>query len=226
MTTQKAFARYAGEKAVLWIDPSRIDTTIGTKWPVGKRKIRQLRKYLHPSVSDLARPWFKHREPFCIPANSFGSPTAIISTKRYQRIAEFVHHSGNVRETLWYEMLMDELKKDGIARHKEIEMLCEDDIVAFLQGYARDLVSSILDYGFKPDFTGYESTALVGPDGTLHKSGSGNHRFYICKALGISKFPLRVVGAHAAWLVSAGLSADIASDATLEALQRVEANHN
>jgi hypothetical protein len=78
-------------------------------------------------------------------------------------------------------------------------MHTEDDIRAFFADYALDLADSLSANGYCLRKGKDIGTVLVGPDGSLHKSASGNHRFYVARILGISPFPVMVTGVHRAW---------------------------
>jgi len=42
-------------------------------------------------------------------------------------------------------------------------------------------------------------TVLINRDGKLDKAGSGDHRFYVARVLGLQRFPVCVVGVHHDW---------------------------
>ncbi|TNF22694.1 MAG: hypothetical protein EP318_02900 [Rhodobacteraceae bacterium] len=218
---QKTFVRQAGARAVLWIDPARVTHHSGSKWPVGKHRLKQLGRVLPPPLVRLLRPWAKGSEPFAIPRAHFGAVEPVTATPRYQRVADFIAHKDAVRHSAWYRDLMADLDRDGIARHKEIAMQDEAAVVDFLEGYVRKLVVSLATEGYRPDAVGFESTAVIDATGGLCKAGSGNHRFNIAKVLGVDRFPLRVVAAHEDWL-GRGVAR---TEEVLARLPQVEAAH-
>lgn len=218
---QKTFVTEAGARAVLWIDPARVDGHSGTKWPVGKHRLKQLGRVLPAPLVRMLRPWVKRNEPFAIPAAHFGMVEPVVDTPRYLRVADFVRHKDDVTQSAWYRDLMADLAQDSVARHKEIAMRSEAEVVAFLQGYVGKLVNSLATEGYRPDAVGFESTAVIDAEGRLCKAGSGNHRFNIAKVIGVDRFPLRVVAAHEDWL-GRGV---VQTSAVLSRLAEVEAAH-
>lgn len=217
---QKDFTLEAGDRAVLWVDPAQVDGHAGTKWPVGKHKLRHWGRVLPKPVIRALRPWAKRNEPFLIPRQHFGPIEPVVETERYLKVEDFIAHKQNVTASAWYAELMADLARDGVARHKEIALRTEQDVLDFLHGYVGRLVTSLATEGFQPEHGGYESTAMIDADGRLCKAGSGNHRFKFAKALGVAPFPLRVVAAHEDWAPEVRRTDDV-----LALLPRVEAAH-
>lgn len=223
--TQKQFITQAGERAVIWINPANIAFHAGTKWPVGKRRLAELERKLPRALVNLARPAIKRREPFVIPADCFAELRAIVGSDRWEKIGDFVRNKDRITETLWYRALTEDLDRNGVAMHKKIAMRSRDEIEDFLIGYVRALVESLQTEGFKPDRDGdgYASTAVVNADGTLCKTGSGNHRFVMCKVMGIDRFPLKIVGAHEDWVRTRFGRLDVTTETLIPALAEIEA---
>ncbi|WP_353472240.1 hypothetical protein PVT71_13160 [Salipiger sp. H15] len=215
--TQKDFLRDAGERSVIWVDPAAVDMTSGSKWPVGKRRLRKLSRFLPGPVVALVRPSVKRREPFVIPRDVFSPPRPIAETPRYHRVADFLRHRADVAQSAWHRDLLAELAQEGVARHKEVEMRSPAEVDAFFDGYVLPLIDSLERDGYRAEAEGYASTAVIGPAGEIIKTGSGNHRFCIAKVLGLARFPLKVVGAHEDW-VARELGADPSTEAVLHAL--------
>lgn len=222
---QKTFIAEAGDRAVLSIDPARVDLHSGTKWPVGKQRLRELGRWLPAPVVRLLRPWIKQAEPFARPRAHFGALEPVEATERYRKVADFIRHRHEVTHSLWYTDLMAELDRNGVSRHKAIEMRSRDEVLDFLHGYVGGLVESLATDGFSPDNGGFESTAVIAADGALCKTGSGNHRFNIAKALGVAPYPLRVVAVHEDWLPEGLSPRDLTTEDVLALLPEVEAAH-
>lgn len=196
---QSDFLEHPENLSVIWVNPTVIDSTVGSKWPVGKRRVRKLSRILPAPLVAMIRPAIKRREPFVIPRDVFAAPQPICDTPRYRRVADLLQHRDDVTQSAWYRDLMDELRETGCARHKQIEMRSAAEVMEFFAGYVLPLVDSLEREGFRGDVEGYPSTAVIGPQGEIIKTGSGNHRFCIAKALGLDRFPLKVVGAHEDW---------------------------
>lgn len=225
--TQNDFVRLAGEDAVLWIAPAAVPCSIGTKWPVGKHRLKRLARVVPKPLLKPLRPVLKRREPFAIPAARFGPPLRTDTTVIHHRLRDFIEGDGDPRRTLWFRTLDAELKRNGTVRHKSIVMRSEQDIADFLSTYVGGMVRSLKAEGYRKQAAGYESTAAVGPEGRLYKSGSGNHRFCAAGVLQLERYPLRIVAAHEDWL-AAQFGPDrrrVPMAALLEALHKLQDDH-
>ncbi|MHA6324672.1 hypothetical protein [Roseivivax sp. CAU 1753] len=211
---QKDFTRQVQGRAVVWIDPRKVLYHGGTKWPVAKLRIRQASRFLPKAVVSLAHPALKEREPFFIPGDLFGRTTTLEANSKYNKVADFIAHRDTVDDSIWFRQLMDELRTRGVAVHKDIRMRSEAEVRDFFRDYVGGLADSLVAEGFSDEKSSYESTAVINRDGALVKTGSGNHRFNMCRVLGVTPFPLKIVGAHRDWFTE---RADL-STATLETL--------
>lgn len=223
--TLKSIRQTLGSRAVVWVDPGKITHHTGTKWPVTKLRLARARRVLPRALTNPLRPLLKSREPFFIPREVFATPTSVEDEHRYGLLSDFIARRDTPEDTEWFRLLLRECRSGGIAHHKSIEMRSETDILDFLRGYAGGLIDSLVRDGFRPEKTGYESTAVITADGALTKAGSGNHRFAICRILGIERFPLRIVGAHEDWYRSNAPGARFDTETLLALFQRVEAAH-
>lgn len=223
--TQKAFRARTGDAAVLWICPGSVTGYAGTKWPVAKARLAQAERFMPRALANMLRPALRKREPFVTPAMHFQPATPIAETERYRKIADFVHRTGAVEDTLWFRNLAESLARDGVARHKSIDMRSLEDIHDFFDSYVFPLIESLRDEGFKADRTGYESAAMIDSEGRLSKAGSGVHRFAICQILDLPRFPLRVAAVHADWYAREVVPGGDTWNALNDALMRVEAGH-
>lgn len=189
-----------GDRLVLWINPTTIDCDVGTKWPVSRHMERRTIGRLPQSVTrGLLRPVLHQFEPFVVPSRYYGDPKTIESIEKYRKVEEFIRNGNNIECTLWFRELVDELEHCGVAKHKSLHMYSVDDISAFLKTYVADLVESMRRTGYclakGPDL----GAVIVNRRGKLDKAGSGNHRFYVAKVLGLQRFPVRVTGVHSDW---------------------------
>lgn len=193
----KSFRAKVGDKAAVFVCPSRVTNHTDTKWPVTDARLEMLERVMPRAFSHLLSPALKQREPFVIPACHFRDPTSVFENGRYRKIEDFINRSGSVQDTLWFNELAERLRINGFARHKKIIMHNRSDIHDFFKSYVIPLIDSLRRDGFRPDKTGYESAAIVDSEGRLSKTNSGCHRFAICQVLELPRFPLRVVAVHA-----------------------------
>lgn len=222
---QKQFLNIADDRNVIWIDPATIDYSTGSKWPVGKHKLRQLNRFLPKPIVNLFRSGIKRREPFIIPPEHFGKKTRMVDTGHFRKVDDFIQNKNSIPQSLWHKELVQALQSTGKARHKGIELTNIEQIDQFFQSYVVPLVDGLQSEGYNDPQGGYESSAVIDADGTICKTGSGNHRFCICKSLKLDRFPLRIVGMHADWPPVAALGEDIEFEDVVKLLKDVEASH-
>jgi hypothetical protein len=165
-------------------------------------------------------------EPFIIPADHYPMPTPIVTHKKYVKIRDFMDHQHNVRGSLWYRQLVAALETTGVARHKRHHMQSEQAIVEFLEGYADGLVGSMAREGYRMDKGGDIGKAIIDENGCLQKAGSGDHRFFTARILGVDRVPLKIDGVHATWAErTLGSSSRVDLDSLAAAIRRFDLAH-
>lgn len=90
MLRQKEFIKAAGDKAVIWVNPRNVKHGIGTKWPVGKGRLRSMQKRMPTFLVNLIRPYVKAQEPFVVPRAYFGTEIPFETDTRYVRVEDFI----------------------------------------------------------------------------------------------------------------------------------------
>lgn len=223
--TQKSFQAEVGDGNVIWVNPAKVPYLSGSKWPVGKYRLRQLNRYLPLPIVNLVRHNIKQREPFLVPAQHFGQLTQIAQTPRYLKIADFIEHKDDVTASQWCQDLLESLKKTGVASHKNIQMRSEAEVLEFFDNYVGALVNSLQTEGYVDPDGGYESTAVINQNGMITKTGSGNHRFCMSAVLELDRFPLRIVAMHENWQPVKDLGPSPSADSILKLIPAIEAAH-
>ncbi|MCH2165114.1 MAG: hypothetical protein MK098_10745 [Marinovum sp.] len=224
-TTQRDFRRQAGDATVIWIKPNNVLTHTGSKWPVSKARLAKYERVLPKAIVRALRPAAKKREPFLLPAAHFPASVPIKERALYLKIKDFVERAGDLEDTIWYQELADALAAKGTAAHKELVFRDQTKILEFFRGYVQPLIDSLRTDGFKPEATGFESSAIVDHEGRLSKSGSGNHRFAIAHVLDLDRFPLRIVAVHEAWYAREVAPHGDTLESLRDALRLVERRH-
>lgn len=201
MITKKTAYQYLGDKLILWINPQTIDYQVDTKWPITQsvqKKVDWLLKPL-PSIKTKAISFLRRRESFVIPDSYYQIPKPIKSNQMYNSILDLIHKRENYKNSNWYQEMLVHLSRNGEVMHKKILIKCESELDHFFENYVLDLINSMESDGYRLDKGAEVGSAMVGTDGELHKSGSGGHRFYSAKILGVKPFPIRIVGVHRCW---------------------------
>ncbi|WP_155989579.1 hypothetical protein [Thioalkalivibrio sp. ALE19] len=199
--SQKRFIKTVGRGAVLWVSPAHVLLDYGTKWQSTKDVRDRLQRVVHcRAARGLITTLVVDRlEPYVIPSCKFRCGSAFENKEDYIKIKDFISHLENIKGSKWYKSLVSDLSSNGFARHKTWYMYSEKEVVCFLEGYVRGLVETVGSHGFLESCTGWESTGVIDAAGRIGKTGSGNHRFYIAKVMGVPFFPLKIVGVHERW---------------------------
>ena len=194
-----------GPDAILWINPVKIEFDVGTKWPNTKNQQRTIDRWgatipLGKKPAKIVTGLVRRFDSFIIRPESYRSPRRIEDLDNYCIVRDVVDKRHRMEQSLWYRRLTAELEKYGCARHKGIRLFSRADIDHFFQGYVRGLIESMESSGYDLNKGGAEfGSALVAEDGSLHKSGSGYHRFFVARLVGVPSFPLLINGVHQAW---------------------------
>ncbi|MEH6725025.1 MAG: hypothetical protein V7703_02625 [Hyphomicrobiales bacterium] len=135
-----------------------------------------------------------------------------------------IAHRDDYKQSQWYSDLLSDLTERGFAKHKKIVMASKSDIDHFMESYVLSLIDSLERDGF--DFTkgGGIGRALISEDGSIHKSSSGRHRFYVARVLGINPIPVRIAGVHEDWYRK-HVGRGFRPNKLRAALSEVQANH-
>lgn len=192
------------DSLVLWIDPGKIHCHVGSSRPENRRMKQRIAQLgLYEPLAKIARRQSLRisnaLESFAIDPDYYAEPIPFEQLKTYGRVSDIIIHRDNYTLSKWYSFLASSLKDYGIAKHKKIIMRSENDINHFMESYVLPLIDSMEKDGFDPSKGGGIGRSLIGADGSIHKSSSGRHRFYVARELGLSSFPVRIVGAHEYW---------------------------
>lgn len=189
---------------ILRIDPRKIHYHVGTSRPGNlrvKQKLLRLKskntftKFAQRQTLRLTNAF----ESFVVDDANYQDITEFKQHRTYNRIKSIIEHRDNYKDSAWYLDLLRELHECGSAKHKKIVMRSESEIDHFMQSYVLQLLESLERDGFDPRKGGGVGRALIGKDGSIHKSSSGRHRFYAARELGIKPIPLRISGVHEEW---------------------------
>ncbi len=215
---------------ILWINPETVHAHIATSRPENhriKQQFSQLRSK-NKLVKVLQHQTLRATnafESFVIDPGFYQNITKLEQHKKYIKIKNIIDHRDNYKESQWYLDLVSDLTTRGFAKHKKITMVSKNDIDHFIKTYVLSLVDSLEQDGFDLTKGGGIGRALIGEDGSIHKSSSGSHRFYAARVLGISPIPVRVAGAHEDWYRKQ-IGNGFRPKKLRAALSEVQANHS
>lgn len=186
------------DDGIIWIDPTNVRRFCGSKWPhchlTENFWVRRVYE-LNPAFSflKLGGEWdIKSR--------------LIADVEKYLLMKDFVDNLTSYEESLWYRNLVECYMRNGIATHKKLRMYGVDDIKSFFVQYAIPLAQSLSISGYKYEIGDEVGSIAIDRNGTMHKAGSGTHRFFLSKILGVRSVPVQVTFVHTEWLRKEGLT--------------------
>jgi len=217
--------REIGTGLIVWVNPKKIQYYAGSNLPY-TQSIRSIVWRLETAVPLISRytAWIHKSiyslEPFSIKDRLLRNLIPIESEPRYTKILNYIQNLDNLEESLWYRDIVQQIKDNGVAHHKNFELKSEADVLNFFEGYVRDLVESMNESGYDDTKAVDYGTALIGSDGSILKTAAGNHRFSFARILGVSLVPLEILGAHEFWMQKMEIDGDI--EALASGIRRVE----
>ncbi len=218
-----------GEKLVLWINPETVDLHVGTKKPnliSLKNRMKRLRDTYHLPAF-LERPILNAHalvESFVIPSKNYRSPKPIVEVAKFALVKDMIENQNDIHNSIWFQKLMDDVENKGLAKHKRLKMSNQQEVEQFLKTHVLGMINSLSESGYDMSVDDEVGSGLIGPDGTIHKSSSGDHRFYTAKILGLKPFPLIIRGVHEDWYRKA-MGNRLNLRLLGEKLSEIEANH-
>ncbi len=223
--TQYEVIERLGDDLVVRIDPRTIDGHVGGQRPATKRIDDAARALLRPVpvVRGPVMRRLRRRHPFVIPGRRFPEPFPIEQVRRYAELEDYLTVEQPREESAWYRMLLEQLADWGYGTSNRMRFYSREEIDRFFDEYVDPLIESLRRDGFREELAEDFGKAMVDAHGKVHKSSSGNHRFVLCRILGVSPVPLRIIGVHQDWLDTVGVR-DLGADLPA-ALQVVERRH-
>lgn len=202
--TKRYVDKKLGSALILWIDPSKIKFGVGTKWPNSKdlqKKITRLGASIPfgEKPAHYANKIIRRYDSFLITPENYREEKLIEKMGNYPKVRDALENRQRIEQSVWYRQLTDELEAKGYARHKRIRLYDKQDIDRFFRDYVLGLIETMESKGYDLDKGAEYGTALVAKDGALHKSGSGYHRFYVARIVGVKSFPVKIDGVHPEW---------------------------
>lgn len=168
---------------IIWVDPRKIHHH-ATSSRRDNRRVKQEFQTLGSKntsikiVRRLTQRAANAIESFVIDPACYQKPTPIELHRNYLKIKNIIEHRENYTDSEWYSDLANSLEEQGHAKHKKIIMRSKDDIDHFMQSYVLALLDSLERDGFDFQQGGGIGRALIGKEGSIHKSSSGRHRFF------------------------------------------------
>lgn len=196
MLLRKDVHQAFSKELTLWVDPANVDQYVGKNVPFVAATKKLLRPYRKPRLK--VQKWITQYSPFIISPSQYAKAQPVIVQEKYQKISDFLKAT-DYRATTWYRSLKLCIEQRGVAFYKNKPLRSVRDLDAFFEEYVSNLINSLKETGYDPRQGGGIGNVNIGPNGELHKSNAANHRFIICKIIGVAPIPLRVTAVHKAW---------------------------
>ena len=190
--------RCRDDNGIIWINPNSVDKFCGSKWPhchmTNNFWVRRICE-LNPAFSflKLGGEWDIKSIP-------------IVDIEKYIRMKDFVDNLKSFEDSIWYNNLVYFYTQNGFASHKKMFMYSVNDIKSFFENYAVPLAKSLSLSGYKFKIGDEIGSIAIDRNGAIHKAGSGTHRFFLSRILGVSSVPVQVTFVHTEWLQKEGLT--------------------
>lgn len=198
MLTQHQVAVRFPRETIIWIRPSKVNQYISTKRPM----TRKLENFVQPT-SPILRPIKKISKllhPFVLNENAFSNLNRFDACYQYSLIADLFEHKSDYKKSFWYKKISADIEEFGKHMHKKICLKSTQDVEAFFEGYALDLINSMKTTGYDEEKAKDYGAAIIGKNGEVYKSRNGRHRFAAAKIVDTPRFPLRIIGVHMQFL--------------------------
>lgn len=137
---------------------------------------------------------------FSIPDIHYAKPVPITSLSKYQKIHNLFIHKDDYTKSKWYQNFYNEFLSTGKVSHKKIIITSDKELHNFFKNYALGLIESMLKDGYNHNINQDIGNIMIGPNGEIHKSNAGDHRFFTAKIVGVKLMPFRVKGIHRSFL--------------------------
>lgn len=220
--------RGLGDATMVWINPRRVRFHGGSNQPYTLRYKQTLHR-LESAVPALRTPARRLNailyslEPFSIGEGLLRNLRPIEAVETFQKIADAIECRDDPTRSVWFNDLMGELRRDGVAVHKAQRFRTEAEVLAFFSSYVGGLIDSMESGGYDVSKGEDIGTAMIAADGTVIKFDAGNHRFSVARILGVTRVPLEILGAHETWMREMKIGQDL--DRLEAGIRQVEARN-
>lgn len=176
----------------IYVNPSRVLSFGGSKSPMVRYYQKQFNGLVtRRIIGRVAHPL----QPFIIPDRAMVAIEIepIESNDEYLLMQDLIANLDAPEKSMWASLLCQEIARNGVARYKKLKFKDCSEVQVFLNSYMRPIIISIKEQGWQEEL-GDIGSGLISPLGELLKTGSGVHRFYICRILKLSRVPIRITG--------------------------------
>ena len=200
MVTLRQADKRLGDALDLAVDATRIETYATGKLPGVRRANQRLTPLRLPSgIERRILGLVERRHPFVLPADRYPAHWPVDQDPKYQRLLDLLDHLDRPESTSWWTYALMRIEQDGSFRMKDGSVTDEAGIRRHFEQYLLPLVAAFERDGYRADLDVEPGRVHVGPDGRLHKTNKGAHRFLLARRFGGDALRVRVTCVHADW---------------------------
>jgi hypothetical protein len=183
------------KKKIFWIDPNKLNhfSPPPNWWWYARLEKRIKVNYLKRFIKYLAM------GDLLYGGNWDLNPISFAETDWCMKIRNINKNLLNIEDSQWYISIIEEIKRTGFYKHKDIKMSNIDEVKKFFKNYILKIVKSLKQNGYLIQDASSDDLpkALIGRHGELIKSGNGCHRLAIIKYFNIDcLYPVQIVAIH------------------------------
>ena len=194
--------RLLGPALSLTVDPARLTTYATGKLPGVRRargRLDALPVRLPSGIEQRVLDVVARRHAFVLPADRYPAHWPVTEDPKYLRLMDLLDHLDRPESTSWWTYALERIAADGSYRMKDGPVTDEAGVRRHLETYLLPLVRAFEQDGYRADLDGEPGRVHVGPDGSLHKTNKGAHRFLLARRFGGDPLRVRVTCVHADW---------------------------
>jgi len=194
--------RQLGPSLDLAVDPRRILTYATGKLPGVRRARARLDVLPFPvpeSVGLRLLDRAARRHPFVLDASVYPAHWPVAEDPKYLRFEDLLDNLDAPESTTWWSYALQRIAEDGYFRMKDGPVTDEAGLRRHLETYLLPLIATFERDGYRADVDDEPGRVHVGPDGSLHKTNKGAHRFLLARRFGGEPLQVRVTCVHADW---------------------------
>jgi hypothetical protein len=192
--------RALGPALDLQVDATMLGTYVTGKLP-GVRRARQRLSALRvpaameqPLLDIVAR-----SHPFILAAADYPPHWPVDEDPKYSRLEDLLDHLEHPETTTWWTYALERIASEGSYRMKDGRITDEAGLRRHLETYLMPLIDAFRRDGYRADLDRDPGLVHVGPDGSLHKTNKGAHRFLLARRFGGDPLRVRILCVHSDW---------------------------
>jgi hypothetical protein len=198
--------RALGPALELRIDPRSVVTYATGKLPgvrAARARFEAAPIPVPARLIDRALAVVERRHPFVLSDDRYPRTWPIAEDPKYLRLEDLLAHLDDPERTTWWSYALERIEADGSFRMKDGPVHDEGGLRRHLETYLLPLIAVFAQDGYRAELDPSPGGVHVGPDGALHKTNKGAHRFLLARHFGGEPVRVRVVCVHQRWWVSA-----------------------